>query len=233
MKILLAGDALRTTEMRLKYREEDEVVTTERINEIQHTIEFLNSFDLICDLNFDDSTENDALYFQLEKKPVMVGAVKKSLGEIFLSNKNNVRCHLIGVNTLPTFISRGFFEVCFNTVESKTTFDSLAKEFSWKYKEVKDFVGMVSPRILFMVINEACYSLEEKTAAANDIDQAMKLGTAYPFGPLEWCDKIGVKDVYETLLAIYNKTCDERYKISSLLKTKYQLREKFISASSI
>ena len=96
-----------------------------------------------------------------------------------------------------------------------------------EYDTVEDRVGMVSPRILFMIINEACYTLQEGTAAVNDIDIAMKLGTNYPLGPFEWCDKIGINEVFETLVAIYEDTKDERYKICPLLKSKYLKNQPF------
>jgi 3-hydroxybutyryl-CoA dehydrogenase len=92
---------------------------------------------------------------------------------------------------------------------------------------VEDRVGMVTPRVIFMLINEACYTLQEGTASIKDIDTAMKLGTNYPYGPFEWADKIGINEIYETLIAIYEDTKDERYKICPLLKTKYLKEEKF------
>ena len=42
-----------------------------------------------------------------------------------------------------------------------------------------------------------------------EIDTAMKLGTNYPYGPFEWCEKIGKERVYQ-LLNHLSKT-DERY----------------------
>ena len=51
----------------------------------------------------------------------------------------------------------------------------------------------------------------------------MKLGTAYPFGPFEWSQLVGIDVVYETLLAIKTDTGDERYKICNQLKTDYLL----------
>jgi len=80
---------------------------------------------------------------------------------------------------------------------------------------------MITPRVVCMIINEAFYTVQEGTATEGDIDQAMKLGTNYPHGPFEWCDKIGLNDVYETLEALYQDTHDERYKICSLLKQRY------------
>ena len=87
---------------------------------------------------------------------------------------------------------------------------------------------MVTPRIIFMIINEACYTVQEGTATMDDIDRAMKLGTNYPYGPFEWADLIGVNDIYETLASIYEDTKDERYKICSLLKSKYLRNEHFL-----
>ena len=78
-----------------------------------------------------------------------------------------------------------------------------------------------------MIINEACYTLQEGTATMSDIDISMKLGTNYPFGPFEWADKIGIKNVYEILENLYNDTKDERYKICPLLKTHYLLKQNF------
>ena len=82
-------------------------------------------------------------------------------------------------------------------------------------------VGLVTPRILCMIINEAFYTLQEGTANRRDIDAAMKLGTNYPLGPFEWCDMIGIDKVYRLLESVYADTKEERYKICPLLKTTY------------
>jgi 3-hydroxybutyryl-CoA dehydrogenase len=75
-----------------------------------------------------------------------------------------------------------------------------------------------------MVINEAYYTLQEKTATTADIDLAMKLGTNYPYGPFEWAARIGLENIYQLLQAVYADTQDERYRICPLLKKTY-LRE--------
>ena len=50
--------------------------------------------------------------------------------------------------------------------------------------EVKDMPGFAVNRILMPMINEAVYTLYEGIASVEDIDQAMKLGTNQPMGPL-------------------------------------------------
>ena len=67
---------------------------------------------------------------------------------------------------------------------------------------VQDAVGMVHPRILCALINEAAFAVMEGVAAPEDIDTAMKLGTNYPRGPLEWGDLIGLDLVVAILDAL-------------------------------
>jgi 3-hydroxybutyryl-CoA dehydrogenase len=72
-----------------------------------------------------------------------------------------------------------------------------------------------------MIINEAFFTVQEGTASREDIDTGMKLGTAYPKGPFEWMNEVGIENVYLALEAIYNDTKDGRYKICPLLKKEY------------
>jgi 3-hydroxybutyryl-CoA dehydrogenase len=83
---------------------------------------------------------------------------------------------------------------------------------------VVDRVGLVSARILAMVINEAAFALMEGVADAADIDTAMKLGTNYPEGPLRWADTIGVDVVLSILEALHDEYQEERYRPCVLLK---------------
>lgn len=55
-----------------------------------------------------------------------------------------------------------------------------------------DIPGFIANRILLPYINEAVYALYEGVASVADIDQAMKLGTNVPMGPLTLADFIGL-----------------------------------------
>jgi 3-hydroxybutyryl-CoA dehydrogenase len=74
---------------------------------------------------------------------------------------------------------------------------------------VADAPGLVAPRILAMIINEACYGLADGICSASDMDTAMKLGTNYPKGPVAWMEEIGKEKIAELLFAM-SKT-DSRY----------------------
>ncbi|MBT4584550.1 MAG: 3-hydroxybutyryl-CoA dehydrogenase [Phycisphaerae bacterium] len=63
-------------------------------------------------------------------------------------------------------------------------------------------------RVLGGIINEALWTSNEGVATTHDIDTAMKLGTNYPLGPIEWLEKIGVEKV-QCLLSALNETVDD------------------------
>ena len=83
---------------------------------------------------------------------------------------------------------------------------------------VKDAPGLIFPRILSLIINEAARSLEEGVAAAEEIDVAMRLGVNYPLGPLQWADRIGLDEVLAVLEGLQRETGDDRYRAAPLLK---------------
>ncbi|MEX0968213.1 MAG: 3-hydroxyacyl-CoA dehydrogenase family protein [Bacteroidia bacterium] len=183
--------------------------------------------DIILDLNLDDQPENLEFYTSMKGITVLGCAVKMQLAMMVYLLDEEVECNLYGINALPTFINRPILEM--STLHKPVT-DSLKeiiKQLGWNISEVKDRVGMVTPRVLFMIINEASFALQEGTAGMDDIDLAMQLGTNYPRGPFAWADDAGIEEVCETLDAIYMDTGDERYKICPLMKTKYLRGESF------
>jgi 3-hydroxybutyryl-CoA dehydrogenase len=187
----------------------------------------LEDVDMIFDLNLDEHTEALSLYASLKNKVVVVSAVKKSLAQMVHEYGKPIDCVLVGLNALPTFINRKLAEISLLNTNQHEIVASAFSFLNWEYKVVNDRVGLITPRIILMIINEACYTVQEGTAGMKDIDTSMKLGTNYPFGPFEWADLIGVKHVYETLEAVYHDTHDERYKICPLLKTLYLQKGSF------
>lgn len=128
---------------------------------------------------------------------------------------------LIGVAALPTLIAHTVMEIApsVHTLEStvavaRNFFASLKKEVT----VVQDRVGMVLPRIICQIINEAMFAVQQDVASPKEIDVAMKLAVNYPLGPLEWGEKIGFAQVYAVLDALHRDLGEERYRICPLLK---------------
>ncbi|MEB3223707.1 MAG: 3-hydroxyacyl-CoA dehydrogenase [Candidatus Sericytochromatia bacterium] len=76
---------------------------------------------------------------------------------------------------------------------------------------VPDLPGLVGPRTLAMLANEAAFAVEGGVAAPEAIDAAMRLGTGYPQGPLAWADEIGPERVVALLRGL-QAALGERYR---------------------
>jgi 3-hydroxybutyryl-CoA dehydrogenase len=62
-----------------------------------------------------------------------------------------------------------------------------------------DTPGFIVNRLLFPMINEAGYLLEEGNATVQKIDTAMKLGANVPMGPFEIADLVGIDVTYKII----------------------------------
>ena len=56
---------------------------------------------------------------------------------------------------------------------------------------INDSPGFVAQRVVAQIVNIACGVAQRAIAAPADIDKGTKLGLGYPFGPLEWGDRLG------------------------------------------
>jgi 3-hydroxybutyryl-CoA dehydrogenase len=77
----------------------------------------------------------------------------------------------------------------------------------------------IAARILAVIVNEAASAVADGVAAPDAIDTAMRLGTGYPSGPLEWGERIGLSHVVHTLDALHAAMPDGRYRVVPLLRT--------------
>lgn len=185
--------------------------------------EHCENFDIFFDLDFDlnNNASRISHYVQYPNTRFVLGAVNIQLEALLHQHKITQKpAHITGINAIPGFLQRKQLEITtpFGSDETLTGFLSTIWE---GLISVNSRVGMVTPRIVFMIVNEAFYTLQEGTAQKNAIDTAMKLGTNYPFGPFEALQIFGIKNIFETLNAIYEDTRDERYKICPALKTEY------------
>lgn len=157
-------------------------------------------FDLLFEL---DKERVNRLKFLLPK-PVFVNDV--------IHTCENISADFIRINAWPTMINRKIIEVAVSGDEHHRKISDVFNKLSWDARIVPDITGMITPRIVSMIINEAWFSLAENVSTRDQIDTAMKLGTNYPYGPFEWGDKIGLTKI-KSLLNELRKT-DSRYTIA-------------------
>ena len=77
--------------------------------------------------------------------------------------------------------------------------------------DVKDSPGFVVNRVLFPMINEAAFALQQGVAGLESIDECMKLGCNHPLGPLALADLVGLDVVHSILEGLYREYGEPRY----------------------
>jgi 3-hydroxybutyryl-CoA dehydrogenase len=223
MKILVIGDPIHFDECRLKLGEHDYT----RVTSLSEAEQILTEHEVTFDFGMDCTPAGFRVY---GGKPatVFLNTCKASLASLTHLLSEKPRCTAFGFNGLPTMFNREFLEVSLLHRDDLPMLKKTCEKLNTAYLHVDDRVGLVTPRVICMIINEAYYTVQDGTASREDIDLAMKLGTNYPYGPFEWCERIGLKNVYELLEVMYADTKDERYKISALMKKEYFRQVAFI-----
>jgi 3-hydroxybutyryl-CoA dehydrogenase len=140
-------------------------------------------------------------------KPVVINSVIDILAE---TNPSFIR-----IAGWPTFLRGEIIEGSCLTENLKKKAEDLFHQFGKRIQWLPDERGFITPRVISMIINEAYFSLAEGISTAEEIDIAMKLGTAYPYGPFEWGNKIGLQNI-ATLLNRLSIT-QKRYTPAGLL----------------
>jgi 3-hydroxybutyryl-CoA dehydrogenase len=131
------------------------------------------------------------------------------------------RHRLVGISALPGFIDSPLVEVAPTIYSPKETIEAVSRFYisiGRSIEIVQDRIGMVLPRIICQLINEASFAITEDIASPRDIDKVMKLGLRFPLGPIEWGEKIGLNQVNSVLSALHSDLQEERYRISPLLR---------------
>lgn len=116
---------------------------------------------------------------------------------------------VIRINGWPTLLCRPVMEIALTDKAQQKAVEVVFGVLQWRYQLVPDVCGMITPRVLAMIVNEAYYTLGAEVSTRAEIDTAMKLGTNYPMGPFEWSKAIGLENIAE-LLKELSRT-DERY----------------------
>lgn len=78
-------------------------------------------------------------------------------------------------------------------------------------RSATDVESYVFARVLATIMNEAAMLLDEGVASRADIDTAMRLGTNYPRGPLEWAQNIDCARVAKMLEELNAHAPDGRF----------------------
>jgi 3-hydroxybutyryl-CoA dehydrogenase len=203
MKIILL--ATKEQKEELIARQQDitaELIWSDDLTSLQNDVEA----DACIDLLFENTSERVKKLRQLQAKIIIVNSVTAPLKEWGSG--------IVRINGWNTFLKRQIIEAAGdNSLKKKAEelFSLLNKKVEW----VADIAGFISSRVVAAIINEAYFALEQKVSTKEEIDTAMKLGTNYPYGPFEWSEKIGLKNIYALLKSLSEE--QKRYEPAALL----------------
>jgi len=162
--------------------------------------------DVVIDLLYANNTDTNALLQQTPGAKI-INSVADTLDETDPA--------FVRINGWNTFLNGPVVEASCRHGHLKKLAEQALSAFAKTVQWLPDESGFVTPRVVSLIINEAYFSLAEGVSTRAEIDLAMKLGTAYPFGPFEWSRHIGLKNIAALLQKLSRQQA--RYAPASLL----------------
>jgi 3-hydroxybutyryl-CoA dehydrogenase len=177
----------------------------------------LKSCDLVIESVAEDFEVKRELLEQLDKvveDPTILATNTSSLSVTKLAALVGRPAHFVGMHFFNPVPAMSLVEVVRGLRTSDSTHArvvALAEKLGKVPVDVKDSPGFVVNRVLFPMINEAAFALQQGVASPEDIDAAMKGGCNHPMGPLALADLVGLDVVYAILDSLYREYGEPRY----------------------
>ncbi|WP_207491946.1 3-hydroxyacyl-CoA dehydrogenase family protein [Aridibaculum aurantiacum] len=159
-------------------------------------------------------TSADAYFYIMAEETIQENkdAIQQLNGIVFINavttTLDQLPSNCVRINAWPGFILSKSIEIVAGD-NNKEAASKVLDTMKWEHNFVPDVPGMITPRTIAMIVNEAYFALGEDVSSKEDIDTAMKLGTGYPFGPFEWSERIGLKLIHQLLEHLASQ--DARY----------------------
>ncbi|HEY5656851.1 MAG TPA: 3-hydroxyacyl-CoA dehydrogenase NAD-binding domain-containing protein [Myxococcota bacterium] len=174
-----------------------------------------------CDIVIESAPENEDLKRELLNKldPILsedciIATNTSSLSVTKLAQFVTRPGHFVGMHFFNPVPLMKLVEVVSGMRTTDSTV-SAVRDFAEKLGklpiDVKDYPGFVVNRVLFPMINEAAFALQEGVADAKGIDECMKGGCNHPMGPLAVADLVGLDVVHAILESLYREYGNPRY----------------------
>lgn len=199
--------------------------------------EDLSDCDLVIEATLSKSRENSVgvrkeVFKRIEKhvRPEAIIATNSTtlvITELSAELKYNERC--VSLHFSTTSPDSRILEVARGLHTSDEAYGKVltfGKLLSKVVIPVDESPGLISVRLLVVLINEACQILVENVAGKEDIDLALSSSLSTKQGPFEMADRIGLDRVLRYMNNIYDEFGDKRYKANPIIK-------KFVRANQL
>lgn len=180
-----------------------------------------------CDFVVEAVTENEPIKFQIFsdldkicRPDVVLATNTSSISITRLAGKTRRPSQVIGMHFMNPVPMMELVEIIRGLQTSDATYQQtrgLAEKMGKTTVLSKDSAGFIVNRILVPMINEAIYALHQGIGTVEDIDNAMKLGTHQPMGPLALADLVGL-DTVLSILEVFHGSFGDKFKPCPLLK---------------
>lgn len=100
-----------------------------------------------------------------------------------------------------------------------------AKLINYEIIDVNESNGLVSMRLIVVLLNEACRMLMEKTAKMESIDRLTVVSYGMRIGIFQMADIIGIEKLVMLMEDMFNEYGDKKYKPSPVLWRLYRTRQ--------
>lgn len=187
-------------------------------------MEELSACDLIIESISEELEAKKEVFEQLDRvtssKTILASNTSSlSLTEIASVTRSPER--VIGMHFVHPVATVNMLEIVRGLKTSDETVEAL-KEFSEVIQKkpvmVFESPGFVTTRLICLFINEALHVLEEGVATAEDIDEAMRKGYSFKYGPFQMADHFGLDSVQAALENMFREYGELKYRPSFTLK---------------
>ena len=181
-------------------------------------LEELKGCDVVIESAPEDLELKKALFQRLDEilaEDAILASNTSSLSITRLASFTRRPGHVVGMHFFNPVPAMKLVEIVAGLNTSDATIESarlLAEDLGKTPVDVKDAPGFVVNRVLFPMINEAAFALQEGVSDAKGIDECMKLGCNHPMGPLALADLVGLDVVYAILDSLYREYGEPRYR---------------------
>lgn len=195
-----------------------------RIQKVVHFAE-LSSCDMVIETITEDLEAKKKVFSQLDQvcpSNIILASNTSTLSLTELASTTAYPERVIGMHFIYPVGKVDLVEIVRGLKTSDTTFEE-TKQFVDEVVEKKGVMiyespGFVTSRLICLFINEAMHVLQEGVASAEDIDDAMRIGYQFQYGPLEMADRFGLDSVLAALERMFREYGELKYRPSTILK---------------
>ncbi|GAB6990259.1 3-hydroxyacyl-CoA dehydrogenase family protein [Paenibacillus pini] len=195
-----------------------------KIHKVTHFAE-LSSCDMVIETISEDLEAKKKVLAQLDQvcpNNIILASNTSTLSLTELASSTMYPERVIGMHFIHPVSKVNLVEIIRGLKTSESTFTE-TKRFVEEVVEKKGVMvyespGFVSTRMICLMINEALHILQEGVASAEDIDDAMRIGYQFQYGPLEMADRFGLDSVLAALEGMFREYGELKYRPSTVLK---------------